>query len=116
MEIQASQTSKEVTPEVGKKTPPAEFKKRRDTSDETHWRQLGGSTPDENEKKKRPGINIKLLEFLVHKEAKVKGIDLAKTPLKPGFFDDLILILSRWFVGGSLGTQQVIDAMHFMQN
>ena len=92
-EIGASKSSKKVAPlstEVRKKTPPSEFKKRRDAADETHWRQLGGSTPDDKEKKKRPGLNLKLLEFLVHKEAKAKGIDLAITPLKPGFFDELV--------------------------
>ena len=91
--IQASQSSKKappVTNQATRRTPPAEFKKRRDEGDEEHWRQLGGSTPDDKQTKKRPGLNLKVLEFLVHKEAKEKKIDLATTPLKAAFFDDLV--------------------------
>ena len=91
--IQATPTSKQtaaVTNQTTRRTPPAEFKKRRNESDEKHWRQLGGSTPDDKQRKKRPGLNIKILEFLVHKEARGKKIDLARTPLKSGFFDDLV--------------------------
>ena len=91
--IQKSQSSKQPSPVISqdsKRTPPAEFRKRRDAADETHWRQLGGSTPDEKVKKKRPGLNLKVLEFLVHKEAKAKGIDLTRAALKLGFFNDLV--------------------------
>ena len=91
--IQKGQSSKKppaVTDQYSKRTPPAEFRKRRDAADEAHWRQLGGSTPDERQKKKRPGLNLKVLEFLVHKEAKAKGIDLARVALKLAFFNDLV--------------------------
>ena len=87
--IQKGQSSKKTpTGRDPKKTPPSEFRKKRDATDETHWRQLGGSTPDE--KQKRPGLNLKILEFLVHKEAKARGIDLARSALKLSFFNDLV--------------------------
>ena len=71
-----------------KQTPPQEYKARRQPEFESRWREIGGATPEEDNR--RGKMDLKVLELLVHQLAHEEGRDLSREHLKEDFFVRLV--------------------------
>ena len=71
-----------------KQTPPQEYRARRKPEVESKWREIGGSTPEEDNR--RGKMDLKVLELLVHQLAREEGRDLSGEHLKEDFFVRLV--------------------------
>ena len=81
-------SAKDQTKQTEQRTPPQEYKARRQPKIESEWREIGGVTPEEGDKRGKK--DLKVLEFLVHQLAVEEGIDLSKEQLRENFFMRLV--------------------------